>query len=98
MFHKLLSFTRIRSAVHVTHAHIFTVISRLAQYSTAPFGAVQFGVDLYMIKCIASLMCEEWTLCMFCTCQEQISDEERTHSMSAVGFGFSFRFVILENP
>ncbi len=34
--------------------------------------------------------CQKQTLCMFCTCQERISDQEWTHSMSAVGFGFSF--------
>ncbi len=44
------------------------------------------------------IMCEEWTLCMFCTCQEQTFDPEWTSSMSIVGFDFSFGLVILENP
>ncbi len=51
---------------------------------------------------------QERTLCMFCTCQERHvnvlymprADFQQgwTHSMSAVGFGFSFGLVILENP
>ncbi len=36
-------------------------------------------------------MCKEQTLCTFCTCKEW------THLMSAVGFGFSYGLVILEN-
>ncbi len=42
--------------------------------------------------------CQERTLCMFYTCQEQTSNQERTHSMPAVGFNFSFPLVIVENP
>ncbi len=30
------------------------------------------------------IMCEEWTLCMYCTCQERTSDQEWTHLMSTV--------------
>ncbi len=44
------------------------------------------------------IMCEERTLCMFCTCQEQTSDQEWTHLMFAVSFGFSFGLVIFKNP
>ncbi len=42
------------------------------------------------------IMREERTSCMFCACQEQTSDQEWTHLISTVGFGFSFR-LILEN-
>ncbi len=38
------------------------------------------------------IMCQEQTVCIYCPCQE------RTHSMSAVGFGIKFGQLILENP
>ncbi len=41
---------------------------------------------------------KEWTFCMFCMCQEQTSEQERTNAMSVVGFDFSFGLVIFENP
>ncbi len=44
------------------------------------------------------LTCQEQTLCMFCTCQEWTSDQQWTHSMSTLDFGFSFGLVILKNP
>ncbi len=43
------------------------------------------------------VMCQEWTLCMYSPYQEQTSNQERTHSMSAVGFGISLGLVIIEN-
>ncbi len=43
-------------------------------------------------------MCPERTLCMYSPCQKWPSDQERTHSTSAVGFGISFGLAILENP
>ncbi len=53
-------------------------------------------VGVSVCRCVY-IMCEEWILCMFRTCQLQTSDQEQTHSMSTVGFGFSFQLVILEN-
>ncbi len=41
-------------------------------------------------------MCQERTLCMFYTCEVQTFDQERAHSMSAVGFNLRFGLVILE--
>ncbi len=37
------------------------------------------------------------TVCTFSPCQERTSNQMQTHSMSAVGFGIRFGFVILEN-
>ncbi len=42
-------------------------------------------------------MYEERILCIFCTHQKQTSDQEQTHSISTVSFGFGFKFVILVN-
>ncbi len=55
-------------------------------------------VRLYVcFLCIrANITCQERTLCMFCTCEEQTSNQEQTHSMSTVGFGFCFGLVILD--
>ncbi len=53
---------------------------------------VQASVCMYTLP-----TCQKRTLCMFCTCQEQTSDQEWTHSMSAVDFGFSFGLIIHEN-
>ncbi len=43
-------------------------------------------------------MYQERTLCMYSPCQERTSNQEQTHSMSAVGFGIRIGLVILENP
>ncbi len=42
-------------------------------------------------------MCQEWTLCMFYTCEVRTFDQEWTHLKSAVGFSLRFGLVILEN-
>ncbi len=43
------------------------------------------------------IKCKERTCCMFCTYQERTSNQEWTHSMSAVCFGFCLSLIILEN-
>ncbi len=59
------------------------------------------GEVAYRCVCVCVCVCvylmyEEQTLCMFLPCEEQTSDEEWKHRMSAVGFGFIFGLVILE--
>ncbi len=49
-----------------------------------------------MYVCVDTMF-EKWTACVYSPCQERTSDQERTHSTSAVGFGIRFRLVILEN-
>ncbi len=48
--------------------------------------------------CGVYTMCQERTVCMYSPCQERTSNQEQTHTLSAVGFGISFGLVILENP
>ncbi len=43
-------------------------------------------------------MCQKRSLCMYSPCQEWTSNQEKTHSIPAVGFGIRFGLVILENP
>ncbi len=43
-------------------------------------------------------MCQEWTQCMFSPCEEQTSNKERTHWMSAVCFDFRFGLLPLQYP
>ncbi len=43
-------------------------------------------------------ICQERTLCMYSPCQEQTSNQEQIHWMSAVVLDIRFGLVILENP
>ncbi len=42
-------------------------------------------------------MCQGRTLRIYSPCQERTSNQEQTHSMSAVSFGIRFGHIILEN-
>ncbi len=53
---------------------------------------VRACVCVCVCVCVFDTMCQEQTLCMYSPCQE------RTHSMSVVGFGIRFGLVILKNP
>ncbi len=61
------------------------------------FGSALGGVIKNIGVCVDT-MCQEQTLCMYSPCQERTSNQERTHSMSAIGFGIRFELVILKNP
>ncbi len=50
------------------------------------------------VRVCVDTMCQERTQYMYSPYQERTSNQEQTHSMSAVGFGIRFRLLILENP
>ncbi len=59
------------------------------------------GVCVCVCACVrkpVDTMCQKRTLYMYSPCQERTSNQEQTHSMSAVGFGIRFGLVIHENP
>ncbi len=56
----LLSSTHIRSATHVTYAHTFVVISRLA-----PHHSVRCDAGLCVLKCVPGLINHSTCLCWF---------------------------------